>query len=56
MVNRTDPVESNQFATAAEVDGIRRTLDEFMKSQEETNNTVKASLDQLLKHFSNTPV
>lgn len=32
--------DDTQFATADEVDGIRRTLDEFMKTQEAHNQAV----------------
>lgn len=53
MVNLTDPIEPSQYATVTEVDGIRRTLDGFMKSQEETNQTMKGSLEQILLKLSN---
>lgn len=39
----------NMYATAEEVDGIRRTLDSFMKDQEKHNDSVKKSLDDLMK-------
>jgi hypothetical protein len=37
------------YATAVEVDGLRRTLDKFMKDQETQNNSINNSLEKLLK-------
>lgn len=55
MVNFTEPVDPSQFATATEVDGIRRTLDEFMKTQDQVNQSIKDSLNKILQRFSTTP-
>lgn len=44
--------EDEQYATAVEVDGIRRTLDIFMKQQEVQNEKLSASLDQLMASMS----
>lgn len=43
-----------QYATADEVDGIRRTLDQFMKTQEENNQKFQAGIDQILYLMSNS--
>ena len=55
MVNFTKPVDPSQFATTIEADGIRRTLDDFMKTQEALNQSIKDSLDRLLQHFTTNP-
>ena len=41
-------VEVEEYATADEVDGIRRTLDSFMKKQEKHNDKMSSTLDKLL--------
>ena len=40
------------YATAVEVDGIRRTIDNFMKRQEASNDALKKSLDDVLSSLS----
>lgn len=40
--------EEEHYTTSVEVDGIRRTLDSFMKSQEASNEAMKKSLDDVL--------
>ena len=55
MVNFTEPVDPSQFATATEVDGLRRTLDEFMKTQDDVNQSIKSSLDKILSQFTINP-
>ena len=55
MVNFTEPVDPSQFATATEVDGLRRTLDEFMKNQDDVNQSIKSSLDKILSQFTINP-
>lgn len=41
-------VEEEQYATAVEVDGIRRTLDSFMKKQDASNDAMKKGLEDVL--------
>lgn len=53
-MNVDDEETETQYATAVEVYGIRRTLDQFMKRQEENNSMMKAKLDKLLLHFCNS--
>ena len=48
--------EEEQYATAAEVDGIRRTLDQFMKRQDASNEAMKKSLDDVLLSLSKLSV
>lgn len=48
---RADGSDDIQFATADEVDGIRRTLDEFMKTQEAHNQAVQKNFDQLMGYL-----
>jgi len=43
----TSPVDE-QYATSVEVDGIRRTLTDFMKTQEASNEAMKKGLDDVL--------
>ena len=40
--------EIEEFATADEADGIRRTLDKFMKKQDERHDALEGTLDKLL--------
>ena len=40
--------EDEQYATSVEVDGIRRTLTNFMKTQEASNEAMKKGLDDVL--------
>jgi hypothetical protein len=51
MVNTGNGADDvpQQYATAVEVDGIRRTLDKFMKDQETQNSNMNSSLDKLLR-------
>jgi len=44
--------EEEQYATVVEVDGIRRTLDTFMKRQEASNDAMKRGLDDVLLTLS----
>ena len=44
--------DEEQYATAVEVDGIRRTLDAFMKKQDANNESMKKSLDDVLNSLS----
>jgi hypothetical protein len=37
-----------EYATAEEVDGIRRTLDSFMKKQDEHNDSMESTLERIL--------
>lgn len=46
-MNPTDG-EVEEYATATEVDGIRRTLDKFMKKQDERHDALEGTLDKLL--------
>jgi len=48
--------EEEQYATAVEVDGIRRTLDQFMKRQDASNEAMKKSLDDVLLSLSKLSV
>jgi flagellar hook-associated protein FlgK len=48
--------EEEQYATAVEVDGIRRTLDQFMKRQYASNEAMKKSLDDVLLSLSKLSV
>ena len=41
--------EEEQYATAVEVDGIRRTLHTFMKQQAASNEAMKKSLNDVLE-------
>lgn len=41
-----------QFATATEVDGIRRTLDSFMKKQEDHNRQLNSMFDQVMSYLT----
>ena len=41
-------LEGVAYATADEVDGIRRTLDSFMKTQEQCNLSMETTLDKIL--------
>lgn len=56
MVNNDEPEVPSQFASAAEVDGIRRTLDVFMKQQEATNQKLHAGFDKIMSMMNNPPV
>lgn len=47
-----DSHEATPFATAQEVGGIRRTLDNFMKTQEEHNKTLQNTMDQVMGYLS----
>jgi hypothetical protein len=47
MTTPTDG-EVEEYATADEVDGIRRTLDKFMKKQDERHDALEGTLDKLL--------
>ena len=47
MVQPSD-LEGVAYATADEVDGIRRTLDSFMKTQEQRNLSMENTLDKIL--------
>ena len=42
-----DDVVQEAYATATEVNGIRRTLDEFMKTQDQQNERVQKNFDDL---------
>jgi len=44
----TDDGEVEEYATAVEVNGIRRTLDAFMLKQEERNTSMESTLDKIL--------
>ena len=45
MVNTTkEEVEIEEYATAKEVNGIRRILDSFMKKREERNDSMEKTL------------
>jgi hypothetical protein len=41
-----------RYATATEVDGLRRTVDNFMKNQEQRNETMALNLDQIMSYMS----
>jgi len=41
-----------QFATATEVDGIRRTLDSFMKQQEDHNHQLNSKFYQVMSYLT----
>lgn len=41
-----------QFATATEVDGIRPTLDSFMKQQEDQNRQLNSKFDQVMSYLT----
>lgn len=56
MLNGDEAEGSSQFATADEVDGIRRTLDMFMKKQEVTNQKLQTGIGQILALINNPPV
>jgi hypothetical protein len=51
MVNTGNGVDGvpQLYFTTVEVDGIRRTLDKFMKDRETQNNNINISLDKLLR-------
>ena len=44
----TDDGEVEEYATAVEVNGIRRTLYAFMQKQEERNTSMESTLDKIL--------
>ena len=52
MVKMAGVDDEEQYATAVEVDGIRRTLDAFMKKQDASNESMKKSLDDVLNSLS----
>ena len=52
MVKMAGVDDEEQYATAVEVDGIRRTLDAFMKKQDANNESMKKSLDDVLNSLS----
>lgn len=56
MINGDEPEGPSPFASAMEVDGIRRTLDMFMKQQEASNKKFQAGIDQILSFINNPPV
>jgi len=52
MVKMAGVDDEEQYATSVEVDGIRRTLDAFMKKQDANNESMKKSLDDVLNSLS----
>jgi hypothetical protein len=53
MVNIDDESgEEIQYTTAVEVDGTGRTLDSFMKQQDEKNDQLATSLDQIMTYMT----
>lgn len=48
-----DKEEEIVFAVAVDVDGLRRTLDNFMKQQEESNHNFHAGIEKILSLFGN---
>ena len=46
-MTKIDDVVQEAYATATEVNGIRRTLDEFMKTQDQQNERVQKNFDDL---------
>lgn len=54
MARGVEDEEEMAFATAAEVDGIHRTLDQFMKRQEEINQGFQSGIDKILHLLTST--
>jgi hypothetical protein len=49
--NDDDNPYDRRYAAAAEVDGLRRTVDSFMKQQEQHNETMALNLDQIMSYM-----
>ena len=56
MVEVTEKKQEELYATAVEVDGIRRTLDLFMKEQKQQNDSITESLDEIRQLLTKPPV
>lgn len=56
MLNGIEEDGPSPYATAVEVDGIRRTLDQFMTQQETTNQKLQAGIDKILTLIKNPPI
>lgn len=57
MANKDDnTVEVEEYTTSTEVNGIRRTLDQFMKKQDQFNVKMASTMDQLMELMMRTSV
>jgi predicted ATP-dependent protease len=55
MPRLDDIPEGTEFTTTIEVNGIRNTLDQFMKKEEKFDDTLQQSLDKILNKLSGAP-
>jgi hypothetical protein len=56
MTKLDDIPEGSEFTTTVEVDGIRNTLDQFMKKQEQFNDALQKSLNRIANQLGVAPI
>lgn len=49
MTDNGEPVDPSLFATAVEVDGLRRTFDQFMKKARRVQSKSASNLDYIVQ-------